>query len=390
MQIATRMKDLKPSLTIALGTKAKEIAQRERVYNLAVGEPNFPAPTVAIDAATRILAGGLIRYSAAGGTKEFRQAIVDKYRRENQLEFDIDEVVAGCGVKELLLHAFMATINAGDEVLLIAPYWPSYPEQVKIAGGVPVVIPYDCDHGLPSVDIIAKYASTRTKAIVLNYPNNPSGYVPKPQQWQELGDYLHQKDWWIFSDEIYEYFSNAKHVSLLNARPDLRERMVIFNGLSKGFSMTGWRVGYALGDKQLIGQIKKIQSQSTTCLPSFTEHAAIAVLAGGYELVRKQIDAIQVKRRLALQLLSLIEDISFNEPAGAFFVFIRMPSWLHKSETPTALLFSEWLLHNYKVIVVPGEGFGVDNHIRISCGANTDDLRVGLELLAKGLKKLKS
>lgn len=389
MQIANRMKDLQPSLTIALGTKAKEIAQREKVYNLAVGEPNFPAPKVALDAAARVLAGGCIRYGAAGGTKEFRQAVVDKYRRENQLEFDVDEVVAGCGVKELLLHAFMATINAGDEVLLIAPYWPSYPEQVKIAGGVPVVIPYDCVNALPSVDIIAKHASARTKAIVLNYPNNPSGYVPKPQQWQELGDYLNQKDWWVFSDEIYEYFSDAKHVSPLNARPDLRAKTVIFNGMSKGFSMTGWRVGYALGNKQLIGQIKKLQSQSTTCLPSFTEEATMAVLAGGYELVRKPIAAIQDKRKLALRSLALIKDISFNTPAGSFFVFIRMPSWLQKSETPTALLFSEWLLHNYKVIVVPGEGFGVGGHIRISCGADADDLRLGLELLAKGLEKLK-
>lgn len=389
MQIATRMKDLKPSLTIALGTKAKEIAQRERVYNLAVGEPNFPAPAPAIEAATRVLASGCIRYSAAGGTKELRQAIVDKYQRENQLEFDIDEVVAGCGVKELLLHAFMATLNAGDEVLLVAPYWPSYLEQVKIAGGVPVVIP--CARGFPSSDRLEQYASANTKAIVLNYPNNPSGYVPQLQQWQELGSYLSKKDWWIFSDEIYEYFhfSSAKHISPLNVCPDLRARIVVFNGMSKGFGMTGWRVGYALGDKQLISQIKKLQSQSTTCLPSFTEEAARAVLAGGYELVRKQIDAIRVKRGLALQLLTLIADISFVEPAGAFFIFIQLPSWLPKSKTPTALLFSEWLLHNYKVIVVPGEAFGVDNHIRISCGAEVDDLRVGLELLAEGLKKLK-
>ncbi|MDE3270400.1 MAG: aminotransferase class I/II-fold pyridoxal phosphate-dependent enzyme, partial [Pseudomonadota bacterium] len=168
MNIATRMHSLKPSLTIALGTKAKEMAQRQRIYNLAVGEPNFPAPQVAIETATRVLAGGCIRYSAAGGTKEFRQIIADKYRRENKLEFDADEIVVGCGVKELLLHAFLATINTGDEVLLIAPYWPSYLEQVKIAGGVPVVVPYLDGQGLPSVEHIEQWASSRTKAIVLN------------------------------------------------------------------------------------------------------------------------------------------------------------------------------------------------------------------------------
>ncbi|MDE3269947.1 MAG: aminotransferase class I/II-fold pyridoxal phosphate-dependent enzyme, partial [Pseudomonadota bacterium] len=220
----------------------------------------------------------------------------------------------------------------------------------------------------------------------------PSGYVPEAQQWQELGDYLRQKDWWIFSDEIYEYFNffnDRKHLSPLNINPDLRQQTVIFNGMSKGFGMTGWRVGYALGAKQIISQIKKLQSQSTTCLPSFVEEAAAAALRGGYELVRAQINAIEAKCVMALKTLADVAEISFIQPAGAFFVFIRLPAWLQKSETPTALLFSKWLLHNYKVVVVPGEGFGVDNHIRVSCGANADDLAVGLELLATSLKKLK-
>ena len=392
MYFAERVKGLNPSLTLALNAKAQELsAQQVRIYNFSVGEPNFPAPSAVVDEATRTLAGGIIRYSSAGGTLAFRQAIAEKYRRENQLTYEAANVVAGCGTKELLLHAFLSVLNADDEVLLIAPYWLSYREQVKIAGGKTVVIPYDEQSALPSVEQIERYATARTRAIVLNYPNNPSGRVANATELQKLGAYLAQKDWWIFSDEIYEYlvFSQAAHLSLLNVCPALQERTVIFNGLSKGFGMTGWRVGYALGNKQIVTHIRKLQSQSTTCLPYFVEKAATLAISHGKAIVQEQIDKIRHKCTTATNLLQEVPDLTFIPPEGAFYIFARLPTWLTKTKVSTALSFSEWLLHNYRVMVIPSEAFGVDNHIRISYATSPTELQKGVSLLAEGLKKLK-
>ena len=383
MNFANRISALQPSLTIALNTKARSLrAQGEQLYNLAAGEPNFIAPAPVVEAAQHQLSTGDIRYSAAGGTIEFREAIVDKYRRENNLDYQNDEVVVGCGSKELLLHAFLATLNAGDQVILAAPYWLTYREQIKLCQAEPIVVPFDPQSPGLSPKQLEQYATTKTRAVVINYPNNPSGYLMSRDELQELGNYLQDKDWWLFSDEIYEYllFDGSKHLSIVNVCPELRDRTVIFNGLSKGFAMTGWRVGYALGHKDLIGQIRKLQSHSTTCLPSFIEKAAIVAVQQGRQLVQQEIATIADKRRKFLALLEKLDSLSFTSPNGAFYVLVKLPEHI-----TSALSFSEWLLDNYRVMVVPSEAFGVDGCLRLSYTAPEQEVREGVKLLAKAL-----
>ena len=383
MIFANRISSLQPSLTIALNTKARSLrAQGEQLYNLAAGEPNFIAPSPIVEAAQRQLSTGDIRYSAAGGTLELREAIVDKYQRENNLSYQSDEVVVGCGSKELLLHAFMATLNADDQVILAAPYWLTYREQIKLCEAQPIVVPFDPQSPGLSVKQLEQYATEKTRAVVINYPNNPSGYLMPGDELQELGAYLQDKDWWIFSDEIYEYllFDGSNHLSIVNVCPQLRDQTVIFNGLSKGFAMTGWRVGYALGHKDLSNQLRKLQSHSTTCLPSFIEKAALVAVQQGQQLVQQEIAIIAKKRRKFLALLEELSDLSFTPPAGAFYAFVKLPEHI-----TSALSFSEWLLDNYRVMVVPSEAFGVDGYLRLSYTAPEQEVHDGVKLLAKAL-----
>ena len=395
MRLAQRMGALRPSLTIGLNTKARALRSRGiRFYNLAAGEPGQPTPSAIVQEAMATLATGQIYYSVAGGTAELRQAVVAKYRRENQLDYEADEVVCGCGSKELLLHSFMAILDRGDEVMLLAPYWVSYLEQSKVCEAKAVIVPYAVQQPLPSPEQLERFATPRTTAIVLNFPNNPTGHVPSRAAYEELGAYLQSKDWWIISDEIYEYMvfnADRRHYSILNLCPQLRERTILVNGLSKGFAMTGWRVGYALGNKDIIANIKKLQSHSTTCLPSFTEQAAIFALTQGKPLMQPMLDAIETKLHKTQQLLrDTLPELTFTPAQGAFYIFPQLPAWLARTSQPTALAFSEWLLEKHQVIVVPGESFGVDGHLRLSCTASESHVQQALALLAQGLQELKA
>lgn len=395
MHLAQRMSALRPSLTIGLNAKARALhAQGIRFYSLAMGEPGQPTPPAIVQEAMATLSTGHVYYSVAGGTDELRQAIVAKYKRENQLDYEANEVVCGCGSKELLLHAFMSILDRDDEVMLLAPYWVSYVEQSKVCEAKAVIVPYDAQQPLPSPEQLERFATTRTKAIVLNFPNNPTGHVPSRAAYEELGAYLQSKDWWIISDEIYEYMvynAERRHYSILNLCPQLRERTLLVNGFSKGFAMTGWRVGYALGNKDIIANIKKLQSHSTTCLPSFTEKAAIFAITQGKQLMQPMIDTIETKLQKTQQLLrDTLPELTFTPSQGAFYLFPQLPSWLARTSYPTALAFSEWLLEKHKVIVAPGESFGVEGHLRISCTASESYVQQALELLAQGLQELKA
>ena len=395
MHFAQRMGDLRPSLTIGLNAKARALhAQGIRFYSLSLGEPGQPTPPEIVQEATAAMSTGHIYYTVAGGTEELRQAIADKYKRENQLDYQADEVVCGCGAKELLLHSFMSILDRGDEIILLAPYWVSYLEQSKVCEAKAVVVPYDAQQPLPSPEQLERFATPRTKAIVLNFPNNPTGHMPSRAAYEELGNYLQSKDWWIISDEIYEYMAfNAErqHYSILNLCPQLRERTLIVNGFSKGFAMTGWRVGYALGNKNIITNIKKLQSHSTTCLPSFSERAAIFAITQGKALMQPMIDTLETKLHTTQQLLrDILPELTFTPPQGAFYIFPQLPAWLARTACPTTLAFSEWLLEKHKVIVAPGESFGVEGHLRLSYTAPEQYIREALTLLAKGLQELKA
>ena len=393
MRCAQRVDALRPSLTIGLNAKGRALrAQGVRFYSLSMGEPGPPTPQAIVQEAMKVMATGNVRYSVAGGTEELRQAVVDKYKRENQLDYATNEVVCGCGSKEILLHTFMSILDPGDEVILLAPYWVSYIEQIKVCEAKAVVVPYDPQQSLPSVERLERYVTPRTKAIVLNYPNNPTGHVPSRAAYEELGKYLQSKNCWVVSDEIYEYMvynDEGRHYSILNVCPQLRERTILINGLSKGFAMTGWRVGYALANQEVVSHVKKLQSHSTTCLPSFTEQAAIFALSQGKPLMQEMIDNIGIGLQKIQQLLRGMQELTFAPAQGAFYVFPQLPEWLSRTAYPTALAFSEWMLEKHRLMLVPGESFGVERHIRVSGTMPEDYTQQGLALLTQGLDELK-
>ncbi len=364
MRLSKKLEKLTPSPTLALNSKAQELkASGANVLNFAVGEPDFPTHPGIVEKAIEALQKGMTRYGPAGGGVPFRQAICRKLKRENNLDYTPTEIVCGMGAKELLFHIFLTLLDEGDEVILNAPAWVSYKEQVLAAGGTPVMIPMPENLNGPMVEpsIIEKYASSKTKAFVLCSPNNPAGYALDKQALTELGHYLKTKHWWIVSDEIYEYLSfDHPHVSLLEVQPALKDRYIHVNGMSKGYAMTGWRVGYAAGPASMIKEVRSFQSHSSTCLPPFIEAAATWAIDQGKNLMREQMDDLKARRDFAVNCARQIKNVDFVAPQGAFYLYLDIRRILKDSKTfkdNDSMAFSDMFLTKHHVAVVPGEAF---------------------------------
>lgn len=395
MKVAQRVASLKSSPTLALNWRVQQLAKAGHdVVNLTVGEPDFPTPQPIVDKAIAALNNKRTKYGPAGGGPGIRSAIAEKLKRENNLTFSPDEVVVGCGAKEILAHAFLSLINPGDEVLLPSPYWVSYEDQIKLCEGTPLIVPPAFDpqgNMVLDPDMLERLASPKTVGLVLCSPNNPAGYVLDREALIKLGTYLvAKKDWWIISDEIYEYFSfDTRHYSLLELFPELRERFVLVNGLSKSFGMTGWRVGYAAGPEKIIKPIRTLQSHTSTCLPPFIEDAAEWAVQEGRNLIGKEIASIKAKRDCALELIREIPELGYLPPRGAFYLYIDIRQLLAKSPqyaNLTSLGFCEGLLENQKVAVVPGEAFGTPGYLRISYATQEEKLREGFRRIANYIR----
>lgn len=393
MHLSKKIAGLKPSPTLSLNAKAQELASKgTRVYNFSVGEPDYGTPQIVVDAAIESLRKGRTKYGTSGGGMPLRQAIADKLKRDNHLEFKPNEIVVGSGAKEILFHIFMAMLNEGDEVLLSAPYWVSYTAHAEAVGALCREIPIPDDHFGPRLTpgMIEATATPKTKAIVLNSPNNPAGYVMKEAELKELGKYLFQKDWWIISDEIYEYMTfGTPHLSLLQVAPELRDRFILVNGLSKGFAMTGWRVGYAAAPAPMAKLIQSLQSHSSTCLPGFIEDAAVVALKQGPGLMQVHVEELKHRRDLAMKSLHEIPGLSMIPPEGAFYIYMDIRKSLAQAKTPmSSMQFSEFLLETQHVAMVPGEAFGTPGFLRLSYAIATEDLMEGIRRLALGLKAI--
>lgn len=390
--LSQRISQLQPSPTVALNSKAKELQDLgHKIINFSVGEPDFPTPEPIVQAGIRALQQGKTRYGAAGGGMPLRQAIVKKFATDNQLNYTADQVVVGIGAKEILFHLALATLNPGDEVLIPAPYWVSYTEHVIAAGATPIVIPMPTDHKAPRLTpaMIAHYVTARTKAIVITSPSNPGGFVIPPDELKTLGDYLSDKNWWIISDEIYEYMSfDGPSVSIATLCPQLSDRFIHVNGFSKGFAMTGWRVGYMVGPKSVAQLVRTLQTQSSTCLPPFVEEAAIEALRHGRELMADKMEILRERRDLAVGLLNEFPELDFLPPNGAFYIYIDLRKVLAKSDlyrNDNSLDFSQKLLERYHVAMVPGEAFGTPGFLRLSYATHEDTIREGLKRLGEAL-----
>ena len=300
----------------------------------------------------------------------------------------------GIGAKEILFHLSLACINPGDEVLIPAPYWVSYTEHVIAAGGTPIIIPMPKDHKSPRLTpaMIQPYVTAKTKAIVLTSPSNPGGYVIPPNELKVLGDYLTDKNWWIISDEIYEYMSfDGPSISMATLCPGVRDRFIIVNGFSKGFAMTGWRVGYMAGPKPVADLVRTLQTQSSTCLPPFVEEGAIEALRHGRELMADKMKVLEQRRNLAVAMLKQYPELDMLPPNGAFYIFIDLRKVLAKTAlfaNDNSLDFSKKLLETYHVAMVPGEAFGTPGFLRLSYAVHEDTLKEGLNRLGDALVEI--
>jgi aspartate aminotransferase len=393
--LSRRISKLSPSPTVALNAKAKQLkADGHDVLNFAVGEPDFSCPEETINIAISSLKDGLVKYGPAGGSPSFRKAISDKLKRENGLEFDPNQIVCGIGAKEILFHIFLATLNEGDEVILNSPCWVSYEEQIKAAGAKPVFIPLeDYQSGsVVNIEAIEKHATDKTKAFILCSPNNPAGYALSEAELKELGSYLASKDWWVVSDEIYEYMSfENPHKSLLSICPELKDKYIHVNGVAKGYAMTGWRVGYTAAPMPVAKLVKSLQSHSSTCIPPFIEKAAEWAINQGPEIMKEKISSLAERKNLAMSELDKVSDISYIKPQGAFYIFVDIRQALEKSEKFSAtdsLSFAQHLLETEYVAVVPGEAFQAPGFLRFSYAASEDWIRDGISRLAKSLANI--
>lgn len=389
-RLSQRISAVKPSPTVALNGKAKAMRREGiAVINLTVGEPDFPTPSSVCDVAIAAIKSGKTKYGPAGGGPDLRAAIQAKLERENNLKFDTDQIVAGIGAKELLFHISLAMLNEGDEVLIPAPYWVSYTAHCEAAGATAVEIPMlDPQNPVVTPEQLEKYATPRTKAIVLNSPNNPGGYMMSEAQVESLAKYLQSKPWWIISDEIYEYLCfDGKHSCVVDFEPELQDRYIHVNGLSKGFAMTGWRVGYCAGPSDLMRLVRTLQTQSSTCLPPFIEEAAAFALNQGKSLLAEGIETFKKRRDLVVDAIRKIPNVGFIPPTGAFYLFIDLRQRLAE-KNKSSLEFAEYLLEASHVAMVPGEAFGVPGFIRMSYAAAEADLIAGIQKLGEALDRI--
>ena len=389
--ISDSLKRIKPSPTIAVTQKAKELkAAGKDVIGLGAGEPDFDTPDNIKKAAINAIQNGDTKYTAVDGTKVLKEAIVKKFKRENNLNYTIDQITVGAGGKHVIYNLMMATLNKGDEVIIPAPYWVSYPDIVLLAGANPIVIECSEEQGfkLSAKDLEAKITNN-TKWLVLNSPSNPTGACYTELEIKNLSQVLKRNPHVnILSDDIYEHvtYDNFKFFTIAQI-PEIKNKVVTMNGVSKSYAMTGWRIGYAAGDKEIIKAIAKIQSQSTTNPSSISQAAAVEALNGKQDFIPIRAKAFQERRDFVVNSLNAIDGISCLKPDGAFYVFPNCKKLIGKKDKEGKKIqndtdFVQSLLENFGIAVVQGSAFGLEGFFRISYATS-------MENLEKAMNKIK-
>ena len=396
--IAKRLSAVKPSPTLAVTTKAKELkAQGVDVVDLGVGEPDFPTPKHICDAAKAALDRGETKYVPVAGTLAFRQAICGKLKRENNLDYTPDEITVNCGGKGTLYNLFIATVDEGDEVVIPAPYWVSYPDMVRLAGGTPVFVTGYEENGFKiTPDDLEKAITPKTKWFVLNSPSNPSGAAYSREELRALADVLaRHENVWIVSDEIYEHivYDGFKSYSIAAVAPELKNRTLTVNGLSKSFSMTGWRVGYAAGPVEVIKAMNKVQSQSTSHAVSFCQSAGVVALNSPMDFLAERSATFKARRDMVAAKLNAVKGMSCRTPEGAFYLYPSVAGCIGK-KTPDGKViendtdFASALLEAEGVAVVPGVAFGLSPYFRLSYATSTEALEKACERIKRFCESL--
>ncbi len=385
--ISKRLKQVKPSASIA--AKAKVDALREagrEIIDFTHGEPDYSTPKHITDAAIKSLLEGDTHYTPSAGIKELRLAITDKLRKENNLKYDPSEVVVGNGAKQIIYNAFTATLNYGDEVIVPAPYWVSYPEMVVINGGKPVIVDCPAKSGFKlTPEALESSITPKTRWLILNSPNNPTGAVYSVEELSELAKVLMKHPQvWVMSDELYEHFiyGETKHVSIVSLEPELRQRSLVINGASKSYAMTGWRIGYGAGPKELIDAITLLITQSTTCISSFAQKAAVAALTGSQDCVAQSAQLFLKRRDLIVEKLGDIPGIQFDKPVGAFYLLASVKGLIGLT-TPSGKLLTtdrdvaDYFIEQAGVVTVDGSSYGLFGYLRFSFATSENVIEKG-------------
>ena len=386
--ISNNLKKIKPSPTIAVTQKARELrAAGKDVVGLGAGEPDFDTPINVKNAAIKAIRDGDTKYTAVDGTPALKKAILKKFKRENKLNYKLDEITVGTGGKQVLYNTFMATLNKGDEVIIPAPFWVSYPDMVLLAGGKPKIVKCDEKDGFKITPAKLKAAITkRTKWIILNSPSNPTGSGYSKSEIQKLAKVLiKNKKVHILSDDIYEHvkYDNFKFFTIAQISK-LKSRTLRMNGVSKSYAMTGWRIGYAAGPKEIISAIRKIQSQSTSNPSSISQAAAVEALNGKQDFIKKRAKSFKERRDFVVKSLNNIDGISCLKPNGAFYVFPNCKKLLNKrTKLKKDTDFVQMLLEKQNVAAVQGSAFGLDGYFRISYATSMAKLKIAMSRIKK-------
>ncbi len=380
-----------------VATEAKRmLAEGINVLDFSVGEPDFPTPLNVKDAAKTGIDDNHTKYTAIAGTVELRKAIAEKFKRENNLEYDVNEIIVTNGAKQGVFNALFAIINKGDEVIIPAPYWVSYPDMVSMSEGNPVFIKADEKNGFRiTPEQLEKAVTSKTKALILCNPSNPTGSAYSKKELEDIAAVCLKHNFYIITDEIYEklVYDNFKIVSFASLNPEIKKRTIVVNGVSKSYSMTGWRIGYAAGPKDVIAAMNKIQSHSTSHPSSISQFATIEALVGSQSTISEMISEYKRRRDFLYDQLMSIDGITCYKPEGAFFLFPNISAFFgkknNKLKVNNSVDFAMFLLTEAKIAAVPGSGFGAEGFLRISYATSMENITEASKRLKEIVTHLK-
>lgn len=396
MKLADRVNSIQPSPTLAIDAKAKALrALGVDVISFGAGEPDFDTPAAIKDAARNAIDSGFTKYMPVGGANDLKDAIIFKMNRDHGIEYSREEICVSCGAKHSLYNISQALIQGGDEVIIPAPYWVSYPDQVLLAGGTPVFIRTDEKSAFKITPQQLEEAITpRTKALIINSPCNPTGSSYTVEELRGIAQVCLRHDFLIISDDIYErlIYDGRSFCNIVQAAPELKQRVVVVNGVSKTYAMTGWRIGYACGPKKLIAAMTKMQSQSTSNACSIAQKAAIEAIAGSQELVSVMVKEFERRRTYIVDRLNAMPGVTCFTSTGAFYAFPNFSALYGKSFNARVIAnsteFANYLLEEARVALVPGVAFGDDRYARLSYACSLENIREGLDRIERAIQNL--
>lgn len=396
LTISHRCQNIAPSVTLQIDARAKEMrAAGLDVIGFGAGEPDFPTPQHICDAAKEALDLGMTRYTPAAGTKELRKAICEKLRRDNDMTYTYGDILVSSGAKHTLFTILQGIIDPGDEVLIPTPCWVSYPEMVRMAGGVPIFIPADeSTNFIPTSRDIASRVTRRTKAIIITSPSNPNGSVWEQEQLQFVADLAVSHPFYVISDEIYEklIYDGRKHLSIAQLGEQIKAQTFLVNGMSKAYAMTGWRIGYVAGPRHEITAMANFQSQATSNANTIAQYAAMKALQGDQSCVDEMVKEFEKRRNLMVDRINAIPGVSCRKPQGAFYIMMNIKQLLGRTYNgrvlESSMDFAELLLAEKQVAVVPGVAFEAEGFCRLSYAVSADQINRGLDRIEEFIRTL--